>query len=500
MLRWVKPDEDISPDRLDRGLRALVAEGAFSQVTLVLSTGAFLIGLALALGASNTVIGILSAVGPIAQVIQIPAIYLVERLRWRRFLSVSAAWLSRLALLGMATLPFPPWPESWRIPMLLAFLGLHYGLGAVSGCAFNSWIRDLVPMERLSSFFARRLTVATLVGALVSFGGGAAVDAMNDQFQLGAGSYAALFVVAGVVGLIGLTVLSRVPEPRMPQAPPEPIRALLMQPIRDTHFRAVLVFMAWWSFAVNFVAPFFAVYLLRELGLSMTFVLALSVLSQITNVAFFGLWGRLADRFTNKSVLLLAVPMFFLSLLLWPFTMMPEPHLLTFPLLIVIHVVSGIALAGVALCAGNLALKSAPYGRAASYLAVNALVSGVAAAIAPIIAGITADRLAPFELRLDLVFARWVEAAPVLQLPTIDIRGMDFLFVFAFIFGLYCMHRLLAVREEGEVTEKVLREAFFEETRRMVRQVSTVAGVRQVLIFPAGEFGTHPSREDVTRM
>ncbi|MEJ1730624.1 hypothetical protein SMA90_30305, partial [Escherichia coli] len=95
----MKPDEDISPDRLERGLRSLVIEGAFSQVTLVLTTGAFLIGLALALGASNTVIGILSAVGPIAQVIQIPATYLVERLRWRRFLSVSAAWLSRLALL-----------------------------------------------------------------------------------------------------------------------------------------------------------------------------------------------------------------------------------------------------------------------------------------------------------------------------------------------------------------------------------------------------------------
>lgn len=44
--------------------------------------------------------------------------------------------------------------------------------------------------------------------------------------------------------------------------------------------------------------------------------------------------------------------------------------------------------AGVSLCAGNIALKLAPQGRAAAYLAVNALVAGAAATIAPISGGL----------------------------------------------------------------------------------------------------------------
>jgi hypothetical protein len=50
--------------------------------------------------------------------------------------------------------------------------------------------------------------------------------------------------------------------------------------------------------------------------------------------------------------------------------------------------------------------------------------------------------------------------------------------------GVYCFHRLLAVREKGEVTERVLRQAFVGEMRRMVRQVSSVAGMRQIVSFP----------------
>ena len=44
--------------------------------------------------------------------------------------------------------------------------------------------------------------------------------------------------------------------------------------------------------------------------------------------------------------------------------------------------------AGVSLCAGNITLKLAPQGRAAAYLAVNALVAGAAATIAPISGGL----------------------------------------------------------------------------------------------------------------
>lgn len=480
---WAYPKSAINDRDIDRGLRSLLYDGVFLQMMLVLSTGPFLIGLALALGASNVTIGLLAGVGPLAQVLQIPAIYLVEYTRLRKLTTILTAFISRSALFGIA---FTPWlaPQHFAIPLFLIFLSLHFGAGAVAGCAYNSWLRDLIPTGRLAGFFAHRLTWSTFAGAILSFLGGMAVDAGKYYTGDARTSYAAVFVAAGAAGLVSLFFLGRTPEPEMPPGGGGGLWRLLLEPMRDVGFRQLVFFIACWSFAVNFAAPFFAVYLLDRLGLSMTWVLALSVVSQMTNVVFFGLWGRLADRFSNKSVLMFTVPVFFMTFLLWPFTTLPERHVMTIPLLMTIHIVGGMSAAGVALCIGNLALKSAPYGKGAPYLAVNALVSGIAATVAPLLAGICADGFAPYEARLTLAVNNWHKSVTEFELPTLDLRGLDFVFLLAFFCGLYCFHRLLAVKEEGEVTDRILRQALVDEMRRMVRQVSTAAGMRQVITFP----------------
>ena len=55
----------------------LVRDGICSRVVVLLSGGAFLAAMALALGASNYVIGLLAAIGPVSQILQIPAMFLV---------------------------------------------------------------------------------------------------------------------------------------------------------------------------------------------------------------------------------------------------------------------------------------------------------------------------------------------------------------------------------------------------------------------------------------
>jgi len=270
----------------------------------------------------------------------------------------------------------------------------------------------------------------------------------------------------------------------MPVVSDRGLFSLLGQPFKDEKFRQLLRFLGTWSFAVNFAAPFFTVYLIVRLGLSMTWVIGLTVLSQLVYVLFLQAWGRLADRFSNKSVLAASGPLFMISVLLWPFTTMPETYFLTIPLLILIHVLAGMSNAGVTLCAGNIALKAAPRGSATTYLATNALVSGLAATAAPILAGFAGDWFA--NKRLNLAFTWSTKGADVnsFRLPALDLSGLDFLFVVAFVLGLYALHRLLAVKEEGEVEEKVVLSELYGQVRTAVRQTSTVAGVRYFIYFP----------------
>ena len=474
------------PDReTQHGLRMLLLDGVASQTMGVFTTGAFLVAFALHLGASNVTIGLIAAIQPFSQIMQIPAIYLVARYRKRRALVVLTCIAARLPWFGVAAIPLLL-PAGARIPALLLCLCLYFGIGAIASCSFNSWMRDFIPERIMGSFFARRLTLSTAIGAALCLVAGFAVDYYQQKTGDVLGIYSVYFVIGGVAGLIGTFFLSRIPEPAMPPTAVSGLFETLSAPFRQANFRNLISFLGLWNLAINFAAPFFTVYMLKRLGMSMGYVLALSVLSQIMNVVFFRIWGSLADRFSNKSVLSVSGWFFVLSFLLWPFTTMPEAHPLTLPLLVGIHVLAGISTAGVALCSGNIALKAAPKGQATAFLAVNALVTGIAATIAPICGGLLADYFATREFIFVIHYGLIGGENLPIEVPALNLRGLDFLFILAFFLGLYALHRLLAVREEGEVEDAIVIQEFYGEVRKFARSVSNVAGMRTLTHFPYG--------------
>jgi hypothetical protein len=69
-------------------------------------------------------------------------------------------------------------------------------------------------------------------------------------------------------------------------------------------------------------------------------------------------------------------------------------------------------------------------------------------------------------------------------LPTLNLQQWDFFFAFAFIIGLYALHRLAMIKEAGEVEEKIVAQELFTEVRTQVRTLSSVEGVKQMVGFP----------------
>lgn len=464
------------------GLRWVVRDGLFSQGMETLVIGPFLVAYALELGASNLMIGLLAAIPQLAQFNQIPGVYLIEKIRKRRLISVVTAGLSRPALLVMAAAAFIESSQAALTVLAVGFT-VRYLLGAMAGVSWNAWMRDLIPQDLLGRFFANRLAMMTAFGAAVSILAGALVDLWREAWP-GEVRYAfvVLLVLAFISGVICVYCIARIPEEQMPATTVE-FRFLetLSRPFRDENFRRLILFLASWNFAINLAAPFFAVYLLDLLHLDLTLVIALTVLSQLTNVLVLRLWGRVADRFSNKSVLAVAAPLFILCIFAWTFTTMPDKHAFTLPLLVVIHALTGIATAGVTLASGNIGLKLAPKGEGAAYLAAASLATALAAAIAPIIGGAFADFFQARELSLTI---HWVSPVSDVVIEAANLRHWDFFFLFATVLGLYSIHRLALVREVGEVDEHIVLHEILMETRRNVRAISTIAGLKQATEFP----------------
>ena len=76
--------DTLTQDEIQSGLKTAIKDGMASTSMATLTGGAFMVAFALKLGASNLLIGLLAAIPPLVQLIQIPSIYLVENLRNRR--------------------------------------------------------------------------------------------------------------------------------------------------------------------------------------------------------------------------------------------------------------------------------------------------------------------------------------------------------------------------------------------------------------------------------
>lgn len=60
----------------------------------------------------------------------------------------------------------------------------------------------------------------------------------------------------------------------------------------------------------------------------------------------------------------------------------------------------------------------------------------------------------------------------------------DFYFLIAGLIGLYAIHRLSLVAEHGEIERREMVNQVINETRRTIRNVSSVAGLRAATDLP----------------
>jgi MFS family permease len=481
------PKPTISDQDLAGGLRWLTWEGTASMGFFSITTSGFLVAYALVLGCSNFQIGILAALPFITQPLQIFVIPLVERFRRRKVITL-AAWIpAQLSWVLIALIPlFLDVPSSSAVALLLVTIGIRGVFASVTSCSWNSWLRDLVPQQVLGSFFARRQMWANL--AAMTFGLAASFFVTYWEGHVPAGNEALgytfpLLFGAVFLGLASPLFMSLIPEPLMQPSPePQPsFFSTISVPFRDGNYRRLLSFLLLWGLALNLSIPFFAVYMLLRLGLPLSAVIGFSILSQAFNILFLRLWGPLADRSGFKAILSVSVSLYLLVVLGWTFTTMPERYFLTIPLLVVLHILAGIASAGVILATGTIGLKLAPKGQATAYLAAAGLATSLGAGLGPLLGGYLADFFS--SRQLSLVFT-WTSPIHYVQVPAFSLIGFDFLFCITFIVGLFTLGALVAFREEGEVGREVVLETLFAPMRHAVRPMSSVPGLNFLSQFP----------------
>lgn len=391
----------ISTTELRKSLHYSVVEVAYAGVLANLGGGVILTGFLIALKASDVEIGILGALPFFAYVWMLHGAYLVERLGDRKRIMLTAVWIARsiwpfAILLSLAHLIGI---EKERIGIFLFLYAIYNIFSAIAGLAYTSWLVDLVPEDLRGRFFARRNFALGLTGMATALIGGLFIDLWNRYIpHREVEAFAIAFAVATVAGFLSNHYLGKIVHPPVHQEEPkDPFWRILQRPFRDKNFRRLIVLRVFLDFSLNMAGPFFAVYMIREMGLGFFFATAMTTIATATSLISMNLWGKLSDRYGNKPLLAISIIGKGIFPLLWLWTS-PE----TFVLYIIAHML-GVFDAGINLTAGNIVFEVTPKAYGSVYLGVIFTFVGAASAVAPVLGGYLLETMEGVELHLGIV-------------------------------------------------------------------------------------------------
>ncbi|MBS7566581.1 MFS transporter [Mucilaginibacter sp. Bleaf8] len=464
----LRPSEILTEQQVQSGQKYILKDSLAGEAMVNLSGGAFITAMALHLGASNFQIGLLASLPILTNIFQLFSIWLVQRYNNRRAVAVVGSFLGRFPMLFAAFLPFM-FSTAMGLKLLLVILFAHYFFGSIAGASWNAWVKDLIPENGLGAFFSHRTRLVTILSAVLSLFVSFTIDYVKahyiDHLTL---TYYAIFVLGGIIGLVGVIWLSRAPEP-MPIPVKENVFAQFKKPLGDKNFRNLLKFNAAWAFALNLAVPFFTVFIMKTIGLSLSYVIGFTMLAQASNILTIKKVGRLTDRYSNKTLIHICAPVYIVCILAWTYAAMPESKLYSVLILAVISVVSGVATGGIALALNNIGMKLAPRREAMAYMSSLNMVVAFFSAISPIIGGLLADFFATYQLVWDF---QWKDAAGVETFQLINLHSWSFLFIIGGMMAFVSLRLLNKVKEQGEVQKDRVMLYMQARLRKQIRQNS----------------------------
>jgi len=447
----------LSKRQLLLSLKYCVIEGCFSVPMLNLTTGnlGFLIGFAVkALGWHATAIGFLAATPFICLFLQPPVAYwLQKRLSLYRIMLLMFVF-NAVPWTIVSWFPAMGHHVHWIFPLIVMVSTLS---NSVCGVVWSAAVSDLVPLPMRGRYFGTRNLVFGFWTLVVVLSAGQIADYFGSSMRV----FGIIFALAALARMVGLFFLTRMKFPpsvmqRHPQTSPYTAIAGVL---RDANFIRLLVFTGLFGLCLNLGSPFYSVYILKELPLSLGDLTIMTTIATLGGLLSLRTWGHLSDRFGNKPVMLTcSLTWLTTSIVCWGLSS-PQHY----RHLYLNYFVTGFMMAGFQQIGQfNLMIKMVPPENKAHYISIYLSFTNMLIALGPIIGGIVLQGL----------------PAQVGTFMGHPVGRYHFLIVGSL---LLCMSLLYLLHRLTEPQERPLRELI--KLMRQMREFNPVLGLSTVAQF-----------------
>jgi MFS family permease len=309
--------------------------------------------------------------------VSLAAPMITERIGSRRAFLLPTDFI--LVLLWLPILAIPYLFHINQVWWLIAFFTLSTAAGSLIGGPWSAMMADLVPPEVRGSYFGIRNRVGGFVSLVFSFVSAGLLQLLTGDTRM---AFTIIFVGAMVSRLVSLYYLSLTPDPH-PVLPLNTKRESILQITRglfSTNVGRFIVFSVFLNFSQNIAAPFFSVYLLRELKISYINYQIINAVPTVVTMFIVVWWGKHANKAGNLKVLHITALMIPFITLLW----LVNSSVLW---LCVTQLYSGFAWAGFNLCAGLFIWDAAPQENRIRYITIFGALGALGATVGALIGG-----------------------------------------------------------------------------------------------------------------
>lgn len=192
-----------------------------------------------------------------------------------------------------------------------------------------------------------------------------------------------VFIIATVLGIIGLFILNKQPDRMYRMQSDWALREKFFEAFGNKNFRSLLFFGIWWMLATGVGSAFWGPFMLKKLQMSMLQLQIYNTLSIVSSLLAYPFWGRFIDRYGNKTAMSICVALGGFNPMLWLFLTPQNFSLLWFEALS-----SGFMWSGNAIATTNFSLAIAGKGKEQTYSAIYGALGGIAMMCSTLLTGV----------------------------------------------------------------------------------------------------------------
>jgi len=353
-------------------------------------TSAYLVAFALALGASNIVVGLLGALPWLASMLtQIPGSELAQHFH-RKHVYVLFSLIGRLFWIPILAAPF-----IFAKPLILIIICyLIVKLGeTISEPAYTSLLADVVPPKNFGDFNSKRYRLIALFGMIALPLGGLWLKQFPKESPVG---FAIMFAFGILLAILCTLIMLRVKEPAYKDHHHHAIKEFFTL---DGPIKKFVIFGTAFNFAFMIASPFFAVYMLKDLEISYEYFGIATAIATLSQVVFSHYIGKLTDKYGDKPIAIIGHFGTVIVPLTWLFVTKQALWLI-----IPVQIFSGLVWAAADIARFNLLIALADPRKRAMQVAEYNLYCSIPFIIAPIIGGWITENVTIILTGIPLIF------------------------------------------------------------------------------------------------